>query len=478
MTRETEEAAFQRGLADLLDRFDRAVAPDAREPFAGAGVGDPLEHTTRIQFLDDLVELLGWRLGIGGNVEEEARLRIPRTTFMDYLGVARDTNTPVLLIEAKAWDKSFITPQAKGANASYEAAGLIAQAIEHWRNRGDRAGSPAVPEWHDYLEQVGKYVRGLRDQYGHTLPRAVITSGQWLVVFKRPVATFLDEPPSNVDIQVFHKRDYHIQAWELYRLLSFTTLAVETPYYVRVTQAPGYITADALVACFHALHVSYEATGSPVFAKRPRILIYPALVLLRHDGALVTVLDQADFWDLSYARGVDDDLEQALEPHLNEVADAARRLLDRTVEQLGVQLEAAPLEAFPGYPIDKTDRAKGKSWMKRHPVEPDIWMVVTGQATHFVGAAPDIACNYHRWKVCHTAGEAIGQGAVSLPTTASPRSFFTDDQPHHCAHQGLQDRRKARCQIPLIDERLCCRSCVYAPVCWPGAQLPPLPCGR
>jgi len=433
MTQETEEAAFQRGLADLLTRFDRAVATDAPEPFAGAGAGDPLEHTTRIQFLDDLVELLGWRLGLGGNVEEEARLKIPRTTFMDYLGIERDTNTPVLLIEAKAWDKPFITPQAKGANAGYEAASLIAQAIEHWRKGGDREDSPAVPEWHDYIVQVGKYIRGLRDQYGHLLPRAVITSGQWLVVFKRPIATFLDEPPRPVDIQVLLKPDYRAKALELFSLLSATTLAVETPYHVRASQVPGYITADALVACFHALHVSYEATGSPMFAKRPRILVYPSLVLLRNDGALVTVLDHAAL-DLFYARGADD-LELALKPHLNEVADAARRLLDRTAEQLGVRLDAAPLDAFPGYPIDnRMDRAKVKSWIKRHPMEPDIWMVVTGQATHFVGAAPDIACNYHRWKGCDNAGEAIGQGAVSNPRASAA-------SPHQLGHGR-------RCKLP------------------------------
>ena len=478
MTCETEEAAFQRGLAELLERFDRTVATDAPEPYAGAGVDHPLEHTTRIHLLNALAELLGWQLGLGGNMAEEARLKNGTTAFMDYLGVATETNAPVLLIEAKAWDKPFITPQAKGANTSYNPADLIAQAVEHWRGGGTRTNSPAAADWHDYVEQVGKYVKGLWDVHQHPLPRAVITSGQWLVVFTKPMATFINAwPASAEDIKIFRKPDFRTGALELYSLLSKASLCVETPYYIRATQVRNYTTPEAVVDCFHALHVSYEASGSPVFIRRPRILVYPALVLQRNDGALLTVLERSDPLELSYQRGIDD-LELALEPHFGEVAAAAEALLTRTGEQLGLELQPSALDDFPGYPINtNVDRVKSKSLIKRHAIEPDVWVLITGQATHFLKPVPDVACRYHRWSACHAAGEAIGKAAVSMPEIARPRSFFTDDQPHHCAHQGLKDRREGRCQIPLIDERLCCKSCLFAPVCWPGAQQTPLPCG-
>lgn len=75
MTQETDEAMFQRGLADLIARFDQSRGVMAQEPFAGAGNDLLLEHTTRIHFLDELLELLGWTLGLGGDVEEETRLK-------------------------------------------------------------------------------------------------------------------------------------------------------------------------------------------------------------------------------------------------------------------------------------------------------------------------------------------------------------------------------------------------------------------
>lgn len=474
MTRETDEAAFQRGLAELLTQFERTVGDHASETYPGAGMGAPLEHTTRIHLLDSLAELLGWQLGLGGDMAEEVRLKNGTTTFLDYLGVATNTSAPVLLIEAKAWDKPLMTPRASGI--SYVSAELIAEAIDHWRGEGDKTGSPAAGDWHDYVEQVGRYVKGLWD-HGHPLPRAVITSGQWLVVFTKPVATFIDGPASAADIKIFRKNDYRTQAIEIYSLLSKASLCVETPYYIRATQVRNYITPEAVVACFHALHVSYEASGSPVFTRRPRILVYPALVLQRNDEALLTVLGRSDPFELSYQRGIDD-LEQVLEPHLDEVAAAAQALLTYTGEHLGLELQPSALDDFPGYPIDtNVDRLKSKSLIKRYVREPDVWVLITGQATHFLKPAPDVACRYHRWSTCHAAGEAIGTAAVSMPQIVRPRSFFTDDQLHHCAHQGLKDRREERCQILVIDERLCCKACHLAPVCWLGAQLPPLPCG-
>jgi hypothetical protein len=419
--RETEQAAFQRGLDDLLRRFDRSVADDAPEPYAGAGVDPPLEHTTRIHLLDELAELLGWRLGLGGDMVEEARLKNGSTTRMDYLGVATDTNAPVLLIEAKAWGKPFITPQAKGINASYDPADLIAQAIEHWRAGGERTISPAAADWHDHLEQVGKYVRGLWDVHGHPLPRAVVTNGEWLVVFIRPVVTFLDGPATADDIKIFLKPNYRSRALDLYGLLSRSTLAVETPYRIRATQVLNYTTPEAVVACFHALHLSYETSGSPIFTKRPRIHVYPALVLQRNDGALITVLEHTNPLELTYPSGGDEDGAPTLGPHLAEVAAAGEALLKRTGEQLGRELRPSPLDDFPGYPINtKSDRAKRKSMIKRHPTEPDIWVLITGEATHFLKPAPDMACKYHRWTACQAVGEAIGTGAISMPRTAPP----------------------------------------------------------
>jgi hypothetical protein len=215
-----------------------------------------------------------------------------------------------------------------------------------------------------------------------------------------------------------------------------------------------------------------------LFSPRPRILIYPALVLRRNDGALLTVIESTEPLELSYHRWIED-LYLALEPHLIEVAAAAEALLARVNEQLGHDVPTSNLDKFPGYPIDPSEAGvKSKSLVKRHPTAFDHWVLITGTATHFLKAAPEIACRYHRWKACDDDNEGHEAGIISVPRTGKPRSFFIDEQPHHCAHQGIQDRRETRCQIPLIDEHICCKSCLFETVCWTGVQRPPLPCGR
>lgn len=287
MKRYVSPETFPEQFGDLIDRFDDAVAPGGRPVFQGAAPGVPHEHTVRVHLLDELVELLGWSLGLGGDVAEEARLKAETTTFMDYLGLEGTNDTPALLIEAKAWDKPFPVPRLK--SAKYRDTKLLADAIDHWRKGGSAKSSPIAGMWHDYIDQVGNYVKDLKDLHNHRLPRAVITSGQWIVVFINPVEAFIEGPAEHVKIRIFEKASFKTEASDLYRPISKEVLSSETPFGVRPTQVMKYITKDSLIACFHAVHVSYEASGSPVFGRKPRVLVYPALVLQGQDGMLLTV---------------------------------------------------------------------------------------------------------------------------------------------------------------------------------------------
>lgn len=468
------EAEFIERFANLIDRFEASITVDARPEFVGAKVAAPHEHTTRVHFLDELVELLGWSLGLGGDMAEEARLKGETTTFMDYLGVRPDTNAPALLIEAKAWDKEFLEPRRSGG---FEAPKLLGEGINHWRSGGEAKDSPMAGQWHAYIDQVGGYVRGLKDRYGHALPRAVITSGQWIVVFIDPVQAFVEGPVEDVKIKIFQKQNFKAQASELFSLISKKALAAETPFNVRPTQVLNYLTRDLLVACFHAVHVSYEASGSPIFGQKPRVLVYPALVLLGADNMLLTVLEESEESLLGYTK--DDETEGlSLEPHIDKLAEGAAALLSRTGAQLDVELRPAPIVDFPGFPREPMHRpAVTRPLARSNPRERDNWIIVTGQATHFVKGGPDVDCRFHKWSVCNVARLAAGPSAISRPMLSTPRALFIDETPHHCAHRDVMDRREPRCQIHIIDASLCCRGCSFASDCWPGEIRPPLPCG-
>lgn len=474
MSGEVTKAEFADLFADLIDRFDASLFPSARPEFAGAETGNPLEHTTRVHFLDELVSLLGWSLGLGGDMAEEARLKGNTTTFMDYLGIETSANTPALLIEAKLWDKPFVQPRTNGP---FETPALLGQGINHWRNGGGPERSPLAGEWHDHIKQVGGYVRGLRETYGHTLPRAVITSGRWMVVFLDPVQAFVDGPVEDVKIKIFHKQNYKAQAGEIFDLLSKKALATETPFSVRPTQVPDYLTSASLVACFHALHVSYEVSGTPVFGKKPRVLVYPALVLQGANDMLLTVLEETDEALLEYKKDEATD-ELSLGEHIATIAAGAVALLTRTAQVLQVELRPASIADFPGFPQESMHRtAVSRPLVRSNPRERDNWIIVTGQVAHFANSVPDVACRFHKWSACNAVHRAASPAAISKPMLSSPRALFVDESPHHCAHSDLLDGRRSRCQIHMIDASVCCRSCSFASVCWPGSSLTTLPCG-
>lgn len=473
MSRMTRKADFPEKFAELLARLETAEGPIAAVPYDGGPAGAPHEHATRVYFLDELIEMLGWTLGLGGDVVEEARLKDKTTTRMDYLGKACDTDVPALLIEAKAWEKPFLQPRRNGA---FRVEDILANAIDHWREGGETSKSPLAGEWPDYLAQVGSYVSRLYKLHRHRLPRAVICSGEWIVVFIDPVAGFVEGLAQSTFIKHFEKRNFKSDAPLLYELLSKDSLIGETPASVRPTEISNFLTSKTLDKCFHAVLVSYETAGTSLFGKKPRIAIHPALVLQDLDGMRLTVLEETDAAYMEYGR-YEDGVDLSLDVHMASIGEAAAALLGRTSAQLGVELHPSSTVDFRGFPKQPLQGAEVvTSLVKDLPNHKDNWIVVTGKDTHFVRARPDLACGFHSWGTCKATHRAAGESAI-MRSIVSPKVLFADDKPHHCAHRDMLDRRSSRCQVPMIDERLCCRGCTFAPVCWPGTVNPPLPCG-
>lgn len=460
---------FKDALAKLLEGIQRAASDVGDDTYAGAGEANLLEHNTRRFFLDGLLEALGWTLGVTGNVSEEARVKAEKTTYIDYAGVHPHDRVPLLIVEAKAWNKPFISA---GEGPPARPKDLLILAIEHIKAGRDRDSSPATVAWHDYLVQIAGYIRTLKARYGHDVPRLVLTSGQWLVVFVHPTKTFSsNDPVDDSHFVIFEQSQYVARSTELFDLLARSILAIDAPASLRPSQLGGYIDATSVVAAFHGVHVHYEKSGSSQFAARPRILIYPAVILQRRDTVLLTVIEE------KYSPL--DERNDAIAAHLTEIHTAGLALLAACAEAIGTPLQSAPLTAFPGFTV-KPRRAPIKP---HQPVvvheasAPNEWTLVTGQATHFLRETPLLTCRFHEWATCRTNGEQAGDSAISMRSVGPPRSFFTDGQTHHCAHQPMLDIRDQRCRIAVFDTRTCCQACHYSVLCWPEREGTALPCG-
>jgi hypothetical protein len=479
MNGEDRRNTFHAGLAALVQDAEEIIAGTGRDPFAGVGDHLPHEHDTRRLFIDRLLALLGWKLGPYGNVIEEARLKVDTTRFMDYVGVAEGTQAPLMIVEAKAWDKPYVTARVPGTRETD--GDLIVGAIRHMLDNKPACDSPVVKLWHDYLFQISRYVRDMKTTYGHDTPRAVLASGPWLIVFTDPVTTFVDGAVSGDHVVIFRLTTYVQQADKLFDLLHRSVLAKDIPFPLRPAQLTQYVELASINTVFHGLHVHFEKTGSPFHHPQPQILVYPIVVIERDDGVLITSMTEHDGFPLAYKKARSEDAEDQdelrLDAHLAEVASCAKELLSDCAAELGGELTTSPLDRFSGYPSDSKDPNAPTLLVSRLRGQHDDWLMVTGICTHYLTASPIIpSCRFHSWAACQAIGTGIGKSAISV-RSLSPRSLFIDQQPHHCAHQGLQDRRTKRCQIMQIDQRTCCQTCVYVSACWAESENPKLPCG-
>lgn len=276
---------------------------------------------------------------------------------------------------------------------------------------------------------------------------------------------------------------YVPRAQELFSLLHRSVLARDVPFPLRPAQLRQYVDLGAVTAVFHGLHVHFEATGSPVYGLKPQVLIYPVLIVERDDGVLITVSSCGEGISLGYtkvrAEEEDDEDLLRLDGHLAEVHASAQQVLDACQEELGEALVVAPLDRFPGFPT----KQNGLQQIGRRMVVPlnghhDEWLMATGTRTHYLTATPQVdPCRFHTWAACRVEDYGIGVSALSV-RSVNPRAVFIDTQPHHCAHQLVQDRRESRCHIMSIDQRTCCQACAYVNGCWDVEEQANLPCGR
>lgn len=480
MTRTVEENDFQRGMELLLKDIALDADPTTDGPFPADTKQLILEHGTRILFFDRFMTLLGWKLGHGGDVAEEARIVSGTTKFIDYVGVNDDTEAAVMILEAKAWDKVFVRPRP-GASRATETE-LILTGVLHVNAARTKASSPVIGDWHDYLDQVRTYVRAAKQNHGYEVPCAVLASGQWMIVFTNPARTFVDNDVSEGDIRIFQGEEFATRADEIYRLLSRAQLGSVAPQHIRPTQITQYVSARAVDAVYQAVLVSYQSKGTSIFARTPLVLVYPVLIVQRDDGALFTIVG-TDSVQLSLDRTIEAD-DARLDPHLAQIAHLADALKLACEAELESSLPLFDLGYFPGFPRPRAaapDLGSAgivtKAYVRAVKGVADEWFIVTGDVSHYLRQVPALPCRFHNWSECHATGQAIDDNAVSSPKIETPRAFFVDGDLHHCAHQTVSDRRRNRCHIAPLDMRTCCSACVFNEVCWPDHERRRLPCG-
>jgi hypothetical protein len=264
----------------------------------------------------------------------------------------------------------------------------------------------------------------------------------------------------------------------IFDLLARSVLIDELPPWVRPSRLSAFTSTQDVARIFRALWVKREVEG-PHFQRHPQLILNVALVVLRQDGMLVTVVDdQLPNSAVPYER-------ESLGGHLQRIRELSEQLLAQTSKELGTSFTPSDVTHFPGFPKRHLGEKRAfpptsgefVTLLDHWPQGPAEFLLVLGTEAHFLREQPEVlSCGFHEWAVSRQQGQSQGLHPVT-GRSVEPKAFFYAGEQHHCAHRVVHDRRDERCQIIAFEEFLCCRACTLQSFCWNEAEVAGLPCG-
>lgn len=494
MTSAADIAAFSARIRSCIDEFRQHEtvlrAQYTRDSAGAAPVATQqlLERSTRRFLIDRYLRALDWNPDDPSVVIEEARsFSGTDRLYFDYMGVSREEQTPVLIVEAKGLD---ISPPKKSRTTTVNAKDMASfLAREIGILKGEQGLSQATAEWKEYLTDLRTYVQSLDALGRSTLQRLVITSGKWLVVFSAPVRAFCEAGPVSPElIQCFSDEDDVLQrVEEIHDLLHRSRLVDHLRLTLATDEALRWIRPQHIDGCFRAVLVATSASSGAQRKRYPTRTVYPALIL-RAGGRLFVVVDYG-------GRLEEPDDADHIAAFLAQLTTRGEALERRLSAFYGACIAPQDIDQFPGF-ASRSPRALpfvaqpvAGSTVARLATSPSDsriyltpsgepgaeseYVVVTGASWFYKRDVPSgPACNFHFWKDARS--ESVASDAGPLMDT-NPASFTLDGQGGHCAHGDHRAFRRARCHVIELESHMCCRACIFENTCW-APDAPELPC--
>jgi len=486
VTEFADKAAFGAKLRESYEAFrhfeDLAREQYERDDGVTAPPKDLLERTTRRFIVDPFLNALDWSPDSIPDLTEEARARTTgdERLYFDYLGLDRATRTPILIVEAKGFDVEAPRRPYQGAPNANDMSALIAEAVDALK--AGNTSRPVISAWAEFLGDMRTYVLSLGELGRTTLKRAVMSSGQWIIVFTDPWAVFGDTSPANVEhIRCYvGVEDILARKDELYDLLHRARLADTLGLMLTVAEALEMLDGANLGECFRAALVTTSTNVGASKQPFPTRLVYPALIV-RTGERWFTITDMNDpVFEPKFGKA--DQIEEFLE----ELETVGARLETNLSRSMGRNFAPLPIEVFPGFeepalnevdnpaalaplPGSTTHRRKTESLSKRFlthtgsPGAPPEFVVVTGEHRFYkFNKQRGSTCAFHYWKDARNQGAAFDERHKGYILS----SFTEDGQDRHCANAHVVSLRKDRCQLEAIETHLCCQACLFADICW------------
>jgi hypothetical protein len=488
--------AFRRLRARYEDILAPLVAKARDEYTRTTGVSSTsaiernLEAHVRVYLINAFLEALNWRFdesayGAEPRILPEAVIQsflTGRRRYLDYLGFEAETLAPLLIVETKAPRATLprrVVPTDAKPKSIEEQREIVANDIVY-----GLGGGALIGEWSEWLTTLKDYVNSVFQNAGTAPIRVLLTNGDWVVIFTRPVDTLLNGAQSPGDIVVFTNRvelETHYRV--IFQLLEFQHVSGDVPY-LSVSRLPFHVPASAVVNVLHGLRLRYIEQNK-IYSVSPVITLAPVLFIRTSRGTWITVEGPSQEYEIPHRVA-------ELPAHLDTIRDAATRLLDEVRSRLSLDISPTTLKAH--YEDDEAFAKLAGVNIKKVGQE---FLIATGNKTHYLLKEPTVpGCPFHLWSECHKQGVPAGSASLMI-RSVTPRSFFVDAELHHCAHRYVDEAKNSQitqanvaqcgprsgsfsqpfCEIAPFETRLCCRVCAFEEVCT-AADVFHLPCKR
>jgi hypothetical protein len=452
---------YERVLATLELQWEQESGLNPGD-LKGKGRQEIVEAQVRQYLLDPLLARLGWNpsgpqqmvVEEGVATSEAGRNR----RHLDYHGQDREPDGSIgslLLVEAKR--ASVTLPNVPDVRLG------IANALRH-HNAGD-VPTPLAADWQERLATLVDYAERIEEKTGAPPKVAVISNGDWFIVFDRLPQSLLAKAPSVEAIYVYPGREsINGDVKRFWRMLSYAGLSDLIPQQVP-DALPDFMPAGSpsLLGVFTS-DINYQTIERPP-EYQPAIQVRVLMKVQLPTGAWVTFrMAGTQFVEVRSANG-------KTSSDLTELSQAAATLLGALRRHATIQL-LNPMEAAQHF-VDKNG-APGLC----ERVNDKQYVLVTGGNEIFVNSDSRWnACQYHNFANSQAAGYPHSAGHQGVPKSTFPRIYFADGHELHCSHRAMElERQRAGCFIAGFEESLCCKRCALNEQCYPAGTQRPLPC--
>jgi hypothetical protein len=250
---------FRHRIAELRTRFGEGLAAGERAT-ADDVVEQALEAHSRAYVINGVLGALNWRIdslpqdGVGELIPEAPVYSVSTETtrFLDYLGLERQTEQPLLIVETKRPSSALPTLGGRARKRAAARAEVVSLGL-----RGD----PLSGDWDTWLRDLGDYVRTVATRSGQYPRRALITNGDWFLVFLDPEDSFATTgtKDSGRILAIENAGELQAKAGEFFLALAHRYVAHSAPP-LTVGQVPLAIAAAQIKGGMHGVRLPLRTT--------------------------------------------------------------------------------------------------------------------------------------------------------------------------------------------------------------------------